>query len=471
MHQHADMAGAATTLLRGGDDTIAAVATVPGRSALAVIRVSGPAAHDIVRRVAHRWPAVPRVIVRTAVANAGGNRIDDAMVIRYDAPASFTGEPMAELITHGGEVVPVSVLAALVAAGARVAEPGEFTRRAVLAGKLDLLQAEATADLIDATSGAAQRAALQQLDGGLSRRIETLRRSVLEVEALVAYDIDFPEEDDGPVSPARVDAALAAARAQVDALLATVPAGEMIRHGALVVLAGAPNVGKSSLFNALLGRQRAIVTPVPGTTRDALEAVLDAGRWPIRLADTAGIRDTQDVVETLGVDMTRQYLSRAQVVLACGDDAATVLEALESAAGAPAAMCIVVATKGDVAGHDPAWLSDVAQRAGAVGWVTVSAETGQGLAQLAQEIERAIDRRVGQPVTDAPVLTHARHERVLARAAAELEAFAGARSQGMPAVIAAVHLRAAVGVLEELIGAVDVEQVLGELFSRFCVGK
>ena len=201
---------------------------------------------------------------------------------------------MVELSCHGGLLAPARLLAALHAAGARPAAPGEFTRRAVLNGKLDLVQAEAVGDLIDAVAPAQARAALRQLDGGLSRRLAELRRVLVETEGLLAYDIDFPGEDDGPVSPARIAAQLEDVAGRVERLLATAPAAERLREGALLVLAGRPNAGKSSLFNALLGAERALVTEIPGTTRDAVEAHTDFLGWPVRLIDTAGLWDAPE---------------------------------------------------------------------------------------------------------------------------------------------------------------------------------
>jgi tRNA modification GTPase len=429
-----------------------------------------------------------------------------------------------ELATHGGVAVPTSIVSALVSAGARPAEPGEFTRRALLNGKIDLAQAEAVGDLIDARSAAMQRAALAQLDGGLSRRVRALRDAVIEVEGLVAYDIDFPEEDDGPVSRERIDAAARQAAGQVAGLLATSPAGELVRHGAVAVIAGVPNVGKSSLFNALLGRARSIVSEVPGTTRDAVDALIEppGAPFPIRLVDTAGLRDTADAVEQLGIEVSRQALSEAHVVLACGETVQAVADAVDRVRGLTAAPVVGVRTKcdrpesvawsarsgggsraagrtaADSAGHPPRAAlgtvgpTDAATRAVAadshpgadraslaaterradLSVIETSAETGEGLRSLLVELVSVVAERWSVPPSQVPIVMRARHRHALEHAAAELtefrEAWAG---RALPAVVAAVHLRAAATALEEIIGAIDAEDVLARVFAEFCVGK
>ena len=446
------------------DRTIAAIATAPGRGALAMVRVSGPGAGRLARELLHPHPLVARRAMRCVMHDAGspGVIVDEVVATLYVAPQSFTGEDMLELSTHGGMLVPATVLAALLRAGARAAEPGEFTRRAVLNGKLDLLQAEAIGDLIDARSSMACRTALRQLDGGLSRRIESLRQDILGLEALLAYDIDFPEEDDGPMPRARIADAAAALTASLDTLLATAAAGALVHHGALVVLAGAPNVGKSSLFNALLGEARAIVTDIPGTTRDAIEAVLDLPEWPLRLVDTAGLRETTDVLERLGIEASNRYLGQAVVVLACGDDAPSIARVSDVVRAHTDASVIKVRTKWDlVANRDQ---SDVD--------VTVSAHTGEGLRALLTLVEQRLSERHGVSMADAPGLTRARHHAAVTAAVLELHAFTLAwRDDALPASVAAIHVRSAADALADLIGIVQVDDVLDAVFRRFCVGK
>jgi tRNA modification GTPase len=452
----------ASLLLSLSCDTIVALATPAGRGAIALVRLSGSEANELATRLVRPWPVAPRAATLCIVSSSSGERLDQAVVTRYEGPRSFTGEDTVEIACHGGLVASTSVVAAFLELGARQALPGEFTRRAVLNGKLDLLQAEAIGDLVDAHSRGSQRLALSQLDGGLSRRILVLRESLLELEAFIAYEIDFPEEDDGPIAPEQITRATDRTLAALDELLATSRVGELIRDGAVVVIAGAPNVGKSSLFNSLLGRQRAIVTNIPGTTRDALEAVIDTGSWPIRLVDTAGLRETTDMVERLGIEVSEEYLTRADVILACGDDDRSLKQAVEIVSQHSRAPVLAVRTKIDR-------LEDRGERDDELG---VSAETGIGLAELIAAILALLDTGEHAVDLDAPVLMHMRHRYAIQRARDEVAAFRDARLDAkLPAPVAAVHLRAGVHVLEELVGVVDVEEVLERVFGSFCVGK
>jgi tRNA modification GTPase len=468
------------------DDTIVALSTAPGRAALAVVRLSGPQALAIAGAVVRPWPIEPRTVRRCAARDGSGAIVDRPVVTVYAAPRSYTGEDVVELTTHGGVAAPASVMAALVAAGARPAEPGEFTRRAVLNGKLDLAQAEAIGDLIGAGSSAMQRAALAQLDGGLSARIRTLRSAVLEVEALIAYDIDFPEEDDGPVARERVTASAASAAHQIRDLVATAPAGELVRAGAVVVFAGVPNAGKSSLFNALLGCARALVSDVPGTTRDTIEAIAEpAGApFPLRLVDTAGLRETTDVVERLGVEASGRAVAGAHVVLACGETREAIATAVRRVGALTQAPVIGVWTKRD---SGPAGVVHAARGPAATmasgpestldstadcAVVAVSAMSGNGLHELLDEVVATVAGRWNVPAPEMPIVTRARHLAALTRAAGELAQFQAVwAARSLPAIVAAVHLRAAVEALEEIIGAVSVDDVLERVFSEFCVGK
>lgn len=445
-------------------DTIVAVSTASGRGAIGIVRLSGADAHALAQRCLTRWPALPRTTVLAEVRDpATGAVIDQAVVTRYDAPHSFTGEDLVEISGHGGLLSPPAVTALLVREGARPAEPGEFTRRAVLNGKMDLLQAEAIASVVDARTEAARRGALRHMDGGVSRQIGMLRSALLELEALLAYEIDFPEEDDGPIPETRIDSALKAAQSQVDTMLGSVRLGEMVRDGAVIVLAGPPNAGKSSLFNALLGVERAIVHHAPGTTRDAIEAVIEVDRWPLRLVDTAGLRESDNEVERTGVEVSRRYLAGAHVVLVCGETSAEHAAAMTIVRAAATVPHIMVWTKSDI--H--ATTAD-----GAPDGLRVSAQQREGLVELIRLIERTLDETYGSLEPDIPILTRARHQSALNEAAHELAAFRELRdTRSVPVSIAAVHLRAAVHALETLVGAVEVDDVLSRVFSTFCVGK
>lgn len=432
-------------------DPIVALATPPGRSALAVIRLSGRGAFEIARRVIPSFRIEPPREARLAsFRDADGALIDRGLYLVFPGPRSETGEDMVEFHSHGGLQVPIRLLAAIEAAGARPAHPGEFTRRGVHHGKLDLLQAEALGDLIDAEAPAQARAALHQLEGGLTRRIGELRGALVELLALLAYDVDFPEEDDGVIPRERIEQARSDVAKRIDRLLATAPLAERVRRGALVVLAGPPNAGKSSLFNALLGSSRALVTEIPGTTRDAIEAHADFLGWPVRLVDTAGLGETTDRIDAMGQEVSRQYAGAADLILLCGTDT-NVPSAF------PPDQLVRVRTKADLGGSG--------------GDVAVSVVTGEGLDAL----RRLVAERLfagGVALADLePALTRERHRVALARAA---EALAAARPEiayGGDAVLAAHHVQEAVRALDSLIGVVDVEEVLDRVFASFCVGK
>ena len=457
------------------DDTIVALATAPGRGALAMVRLSGPSAATLAARcltLTHgTWPPPPRRAVRARLHHADdpARPLDDALVTWFPGPRSFTGEDLVECSVHGGAYVGPAVVAALVAAGARPALPGEFTERAVWHGSLDLVRAEAIGALIDARTTAAHRAALQQLDGALTRHLEALRSAILDVEALIAYDLDFPMEDDGPLPRARVLAAADAAHTALARLLDTRPQAVLGRDGVTVVLAGPPNAGKSSLFNALLGESRAIVSEVPGTTRDAIEVLIDDTPWPIRLVDTAGLREAGDALERLGMEVSAQRLATAQVVVVCAETRDGLTAAATQIGGLTNAHAVGALTKQDV---ETAPTASVATSGALTTVVAVSAVTGAGLGVLREAIRTAVRAATPEPTESLPVVVQARHTVMLETARAELEAFRGAWAEdALPAPVAATHLRAAAHALDELLGAIDVEEVLTRVFRTFCVGK
>jgi len=454
--------GTGARLLAGGDDTIIALATPEGRGALALIRLSGARAMAVARALGVS-ASTPRTAHRARLRHpATGLVLDEAIVTTFVAPHSFTGEDVVEISTHGGRVVPTQVVAACVHAGARLALPGEFTRRAVMNGKLDIVQAEAVADLIDARTVAMQQQALAQLDGGLSRRLLALRDDVIHLEALIAYDIDFPEEDDGPIAPARIHSAAGTLLHALDALLATAPRATMLRDGVLVVIAGPPNAGKSSLFNALLGNTRALVTPIAGTTRDAIDALLDRSPVPIRLVDTAGLRDTADPIEQLGIEVSARFLADAQIVFACGASPEAIALSYTATARHTSATIVPVFTKADMLGVGA--LRD--ER-----WCYASAETGEGLAALLSRVDQIVATLPAAP-TDSVVITRERHQRGLRTARDHVASFLDGWSSGaLPTLVAASHLHDAREALSELVGSISIDDVLDRVFADFCIGK
>lgn len=441
-------------------DPIVALATASGRSALAVVRLSGTGAFEVARLVL-RWPAehaiAPRRMVVAPVFGTDGHLLDRALVTFFPGPASYTGEDLVEISCHGGLLVPAQVVIALMACGARQAGPGEFTHRAVVNGRLDLIQAEAVGDLIDATTRAQGRAAAHQLDGGLSRRLQLLRTSCLDLLAMLAYDIDFPDEDDGPIGRAHLEAALGEVILSINRLLVTAPVGARLERGALVVFAGRPNAGKSSLFNGLLGLERALVTEIAGTTRDAIEAAADVDGWPVRLVDTAGLRSSEDRIELLGIEMSRRYLAAADLVLLC----------LEAGQHPTAEENTLIETRPTLLVRTKADLTKEPVDSG----IPVSVVDGRGFDQVRHELVARLFASGDAFGEIEPLLTKERHRLGLERALVALGQAQVHLVGGGESVLVAHHVQDAVGVLDELVGAVDFEEVLGRLFERFCVGK
>jgi len=433
-------------------DTIAAVATPAGKGGIGVVRVSGPQVPGIARAILGSVPA-PRHATFASFRDAQGERIDQGIALYYPAPHSYTGEPVLELQGHGGPVVMQHLLRACLDAGARLAEPGEFTRRAFLEGKLDLAQAEAVADLIDAASREAARSALRSLSGDFSTAVRALLAELIELRALTEAMLDFPEEEVDRLHRDDAAARLAAVRGALEAVLVKSRQGSLLRAGIHAVLAGAPNVGKSSLLNRLAGEERAIVTPVPGTTRDSLREPIELDGVPLVLVDTAGMRESGDEVERRGMERTQLELSRADLVLAVAEAGASE-PPIASVAGDAVAARIVVYNKIDLA---PGFVAPP-------GAVAVSAKTGEGLDRLRKSILQA----AGWSATGEGVfLARERHLRALERARAHLQAADEQRAWEF----FAEELRLAQDALASITGEFSSDDLLGEIFTRFCIGK
>jgi tRNA modification GTPase len=432
-------------------DTIAAIATPAGRGGIGVVRVSGSRAPEVAMSILGRLPE-PRHATHAIFRDTRGEAVDEGVALYFPAPHSYTGEPVLELQGHGGPVVMHALLAACLDAGARLAEPGEFTRRAFLEGKLDLAQAEAVADLIDAASREAARSALRSLAGEFSAVLGALQSKLTELRALTEAMLDFPEEEVDALHRDEAGVRLGVVRATLEDLIAKSRQGSLLRSGIQVVLAGRPNVGKSSLLNRLAGEERAIVTPIPGTTRDALREPVQIAGVPLVLVDTAGLRVTSDVVEQLGVERTQRELEQADVVLAvyeAGGDT-TPLANLPSGAAR-----IDAYNKIDL----------VPDFAAPAEGVAVSAKTGEGLERLRQAILNA----AGWPDTGESVfLARERHLRALEKVRGHLE---GAARESRRWEFFAEELRLAHAALGSITGEFSADDLLGEIFARFCIGK
>ena len=452
--------------LPGTSDTIAAIATPPGRGGIAVVRVSGPLTSDIAHRLLGHVPA-PRSAIRARFADATGSPIDDGLALRFEAPHSYTGEDVLELQGHGGVVVSRMVLERVCELGARPAQAGEFTLRAFLHDRIDLAQAEAIADLIDGASAAAVRCARRSLSGEFSRTVETHRDLLVELRAFIEASIDFPDEELDLLGTSETAARLGELRDAVGATLAESHRGAVLRHGVKLVIAGAPNVGKSSLLNRLARTDAAIVTDIPGTTRDVVrERVVIAG-IPFDVHDTAGFRETTDPVERIGVDRAVAAIDDADLVLVVVDDREPVSH-LDPAIPEPAAFapaCIVVRNKIDLSGRDPGLTVDQGQ----VRTARVSALKGLGLSGL----EEAIVEHVmgGSTVCEDAFMARRRHVDALNRAFTALERAQSRLTVDNASELAAEELRHAQEALGEITGAFTSEDLLAQIFSNFCIGK
>ena len=452
--------------LAGTRDTIAAIATPPGRGGIAVVRISGPLATDIARRLLGRLPA-PRTATRARFTDGAGTVIDDGLALRFDAPHSFTGEDVIELQGHGGVVVSRMVLDRVCELGARAAKAGEFTLRAFLNDRIDLAQAEAIADLVDSATASAARCARRSLSGEFSRTVESHRDALVELRAFIEASIDFPDEEIDLPGSSETAARLAALRDAAAATLAASHRGAVLRDGVKLVIAGAPNVGKSSLLNRLARNDTAIVTDIPGTTRDVVrERVVIAG-IPFDVHDTAGFRETTDPVERIGVERAAGAIDDADLVLVVVDDRDLARDAdrmlLERAAGAPAR--IVVRNKIDLSGRAPGLT--VADRQ--MPAVRVSALEGTGLAELEEAIVERMTR--GAMTCEDAFMARRRHVDALQRAFTALDRAQGRLVVDSAGELVAEELRDAQDALGEITGAFATEDLLAHIFSSFCIGK
>ena len=453
------------------DDTIVAIATPPGRGGLGMVRISGPRTSAVAGALLDRSkPLEPRRATVARLVSRKGNDVtalDRVVATSFPGPGSYTGEDVVEICAHGSPLLLEEMVALARRAGARIANPGEFTLRAFLHGRVDLVQAEAVADLVDAVTPLQARVAFDQLDGTVTERIADIDRRLLDLTARLEASLDFPDEGYHFIDAAAVARGIGGLRGQVRGLLAGAAAGRLIREGCRVVVVGRPNVGKSSVFNRLLGSSRAIVTPVAGTTRDLVTETVDLGGLAVSLVDSAGLRPTGDPVEAEGVSRARRAFGSAAASLVIidrsealgADDRAVLTET----AGSPR---LVVVNKVDL---PEAWpgaslpLDDGTPR------LEVSARTGLGFDRLRDELVRVLAG--GTPTRETPAVANIRHIELLERVGSALAAGAAAAERGAAEEFVLEDLQRARGALEELTGKRTPDDVLRHIFDRFCIGK
>ncbi|PKM08859.1 MAG: tRNA uridine-5-carboxymethylaminomethyl(34) synthesis GTPase MnmE [Gammaproteobacteria bacterium HGW-Gammaproteobacteria-4] len=439
-------------------DTIAAIATASGAAGVGIVRLSGPHAFAIARSLSDREPR-PGGVGHAHFRDSAGESIDDGLLLAFAAPRSYTGEDVIELQAHGSIVLLAALLARCCELGARLARPGEFTERAFLNGKLDLVQAEAVADLIAAGSDAAARAARRSLDGVFSRRCGALAEALSALRMHVEAAIDFPEEEIDFLSAPALRARLDAVQQQLRELLREAQRGQRLRDGLHVVIVGPPNVGKSSLLNALAGSDRAIVTELAGTTRDVLREVVRIDGIEITLVDTAGLRDSEDVIEREGIRRAHHELAKADLALIVSDGAAPVTSELS---GVDVARRLYLHNKCDLTAHPPGFAP------GREGHLWVSAQTGAGLDALRTALRDAAGQGEGGV---GAFSARARHVDALRRANAHLAAARECIEVQRAGELAAEELRLAHLAVGEITGQVSADDLLGQIFAGFCIGK
>jgi tRNA modification GTPase len=438
----------------GGTESVFALATSPGKSAIAVIRVTGPSSGPVLVSLSGGKLPPPRQATLARLRDSRGEPLDHALVLWFPAPASFTGEDMAELHLHGGPAVVAGVMAALTAQGLRPAEPGEFTRRAFAHGKLDLTEVEALADLVSAETAAQRRQALRQEGGALSRAAESWRTRLLEAQARLEAVIDFPEDELPLHLDAEVKSTVFDLQRELTQHLVESPSGERLRSGLVLVILGAPNVGKSSLLNTLVRRDAAIVSAEAGTTRDVIEVHLDLGGLPLTMLDTAGLRETNESVEREGIRRALQRAETADLKLAVFDAATWPQQDAATAAQLDDDTVIVV--------------NKIDSRPGLViepPALALSTRTGEGLDQLLVVLTQEANKRLSS--ASSALLTRARHRSAIQDVVSALDRF----SQQDSVDLKAEELRLAGRALARITARIDVEELLDVIFSEFCIGK
>jgi len=451
------------------ENTIVAIATGPGEYGIAILRISGPLTLDALNAGVKRshktdeW--LPRTLYHGHFCDASGEIIDEIMAVYFPGPHSFTGEACGEIHCHGGRIVQRRILDVLISQGLYLAPPGEFTRRAFLNGRIDLSQAEAVVDLIHARSETSRRLAVAQLDGGIFRLVTTLRDNSLDLLSQIEAYVDFPEEEIDPLQGAQIAATATFLRSEFTRLIASYEQGRIVREGASLLILGRPNVGKSSLMNLLVGEERSIVSALPGTTRDTIEESIVLSGIPFRIIDSAGIRDSEDHVETLGVQRAFAKLSNADLVLLVYDASTGFTSAdeeiLRHCGKTP---LLLIANKVDLPcppSPPPCGLPLLA----------VSCHSLSGIDLLPDKMQEILAPNISSEMGEGALICDLRHKEALLKAREALVSFERLVQDGAPLELAACELRAVLTALGEITGETTTDDILDRIFSRFCIGK
>lgn len=448
------------------NDTICAISTAPGVGGIAVTRVSGP---DAIAIVSHSWTgadlttAKPRTVHYGTITDIDGTPLDQVVVTIFRAPHSFTGEDTVEISTHGSKYIQRRLLGILTANGCRLAGPGEFTRRAFTSGKLDLVQAEAVADMIASNSRASHRIAISQMTGGISQRLADLRQQLIELASLLELELDFSEEDVEFASREKLKKISTEVSDEINRLAATFTAGNAIKEGIPVAIVGATNAGKSSLLNTLLADERSIVSDIHGTTRDTVEETATIGDYLFRFIDTAGLRHTTDAIEQLGIQRSRQAIAKANIIINVIDSTLTTPPPpIDIPSGA---ILITAKSKADL-------LNENVTTDTGITTVSISAKTGQGIDTLRQALTDAADRLTGQGTgSEDIIITNERHVQALTSASQAISRVIDGLNTNLPGDLIAQDLRETLHHLASITGQITTPDILSSIFTRFCIGK
>lgn len=456
------------------EETIAAISTTLGTGGIAVLRISGSASHSCINNIFKTKKSVDmeerKLYYGDIIDPSNKQKIDSCLCVFMKSPNSYTGEDIAEIHCHGGYVVPKIILELIIKQGARPAEPGEFTKRAFLNGKMDLAQSEAVADIINAQTEKSLKLAESQLEGNLSKLINQLKNKILDNLAFIEAQVDFPEEDIDPIILNKLDQTSGTIINELKNLLKTYSTGRIIKDGINTVIIGKPNVGKSSILNTLLNKQRAIVSATPGTTRDFIEEIININGIPLKIIDTAGLRKTEDEIENVGIQLTHSKFSQAELILVIFDQSRKLddddMEIIKKIEGRK---YLALLNKSD--NKKQIEINELTKYIPESLIVRTSAKTGEGIENLKKRIYEIITDNEQILESSETILTNSRHKNSIEQSVKYLERFSELLKQGESPEILSIDLRTSMNHLGDITGEVTTEDILGKIFSKFCIGK